>query len=375
MCSQMKEDKYLQEASNYVVKSNDLIQRSRFKLNLQQQKMVLYIVSQIKKDDTELQTYTFQIADFCRVCGLNSIGGTNYQLLKDALEDLKSKTLWIQTDEDTEILVSWLGPATLHRSSTTVDLGLDPALKPYLLNLQSRFTRFQLEKVLSLRRKYSPRLYEILRSFLHDGEDEHTETFELKKILYWLDLTDESTIYREYKYLNRDILSPSIYEINKKTDIKVAYKPARSGHKVTGVFFSIQRSSTQEAVSATLETRAKFVDVEPPAKAPADKPRKAQKQQNKPSKESIKASKKPLKASKNATKKPLQENKNVPAEQQEEERKRLQVRVYARGTKKLLKTFSRYSVEEVVAVANDWLYNNGYPQIEQLSGTSMRLEV
>lgn len=310
----MKEDKYLQEASNYVVKSNDLIQRSRFKLSLQQQKMVLYIVSKIKKDDKELQTYTFQIADFCRVCGLNSIGGTNYQLLKDALEDLKSKTLWIQVDEDSEILVSWLGPATLHRNSTTVDLGLDPALKPYLLSLQSRFTRFQLEKVLSLRRKYSPRLYELLRSFLHENEDKHTETFELKKILYWLDLTEEGTIYREYKYLNRDILSPSIYEINKKTDIQVAYKPTREGHKVTGVFFSIQRSSTQEAVSATLETRAKFVDVEPPA----NKPRKAQKQQNKPSKESIKASKKPLKTSKKAIKKPLQEPENSPAEQQEE---------------------------------------------------------
>ena len=70
------------------------------------------------------------------------------------------------------------------------------------------------------------------------------------------------------------------------------------------------------------------------------------------------------------------ENKNVPAEQQEEEeRKRLQVRVYARGTKKLLKTFSRFSVEEVVKVSNVWLYNNGYPQIEQFSGVSMRWDV
>lgn len=360
----MTDEKYLAESSKYVVKSNDLIQRSRFKLNLQQQKMVLYIVSQIKKDDTDLQTYTFQIADFCRVCGLNSIGGTNYQLLKEALEELKTKTLWIQQDEDSEILVSWLGPATVHRKGGTVDLGLDPALKPYLLNLQSRFTRFQLEKVLSLRRKYSPRLYEILKSYLHDSEDEHAETFDFGKLLYWLDLTDESSIYREYKYLNRDILSPSVLEINKKTDITVEYKPSRTGHQVTGVYFKISRSSTQDRVSASLETREIFVD--------ADKPNKATKSKKQPVKASTQTHKKPLKTSKIKAKTDV---KSAPAESQKEERPRLQIRVYAKGTKIRLKTFYRYSEENVVAAANEWLYNNGYPQIEHLSGTSMRWEV
>ena len=58
-----------------------------------------------------------------------------------------------------------------------------------------------------------------------------------------------------------------------------------------------------------------------------------------------------------------------------EKGKRYQVRIFARGTKKLLKTFSKYSVDEVVSAANEWLHNNGYPQIDKFTGSSLRWEV
>lgn len=55
--------------------------------------------------------------------------------------------------------------------------------------------------------------------------------------------------------------------------------------------------------------------------------------------------------------------------------KRYQVRIFARGTKTLLKTFSKYSVDEVVSAANEWLHSNGYPQIDKFTGSSLRWEV
>ena len=365
----MDEKKYLAESSKYVVKSNDLIQKSRFKLSLQQQKMVLYIVSQIRKDDTDLQTYTFQIADFCRVCGLNNIGGTNYQLLKEALETLKQKTLWIQQDEDAEILVSWLGAVKTHPKGGTVDLGLDPALKPYLLNLQSRFTRFQLEKVLSLRRKYSPRLYEILKSYLHESEDEHSEVFDFEKILYWLDLQD--TIYKEYKYLNRDILAPSIAEIRRKTDITVEYKPVRTKHKVTGISFNVKRNSTQDRVSASLETRAIFVA--------ADAPNKAKKGKKQLVKSKTQIEQKPSESSDSQQKKDDVKPVSITAEQQTEQElpERIQVRIY-KG-KKLLKAPSkkREQREQLDAIVKKFLLDNNLQPLqpfEHSEGASFRVD-
>ena len=60
-----------------VVKSNDLIQRSRFHLTLQQQKIVLYLISHITPYDDEFKLYDFDIADFCKVCGIDYTSGKN----------------------------------------------------------------------------------------------------------------------------------------------------------------------------------------------------------------------------------------------------------------------------------------------------------
>lgn len=358
----MDKKKYLTESSQFVVKSNDFVRHGRFRLTLAQQKMILYIVSKIKPSDSNFQVYTFNITDFCKMCQLNRIGGKQYDILKASLKELHDKSVYIQIDDDTETLVCWIKKPTFHKNSGTVDIQLDEDLKPYLLDLKASYTKYELVNILRMKYRYSPRLYELLKSYHYDKTETREQEFTVEELVKQLYLdentrdsknkskTDKDSTYTEYKYLNRDILKPSIREINEQTDIHVEYKPVRCGHKATSILFYISTRNKLEYIAACKETDNLFFPAE---QQPEPQP-----------------------VPKETLEKPLQENKNVPAgRQQEEERKRLQVRIYARGTKKLLKTFSRYSVEEVVKVANDWLYNNGYPQIEQLSGTSMRWEV
>ena len=52
------EDELLEEERNQlVVKHNALIQKTRYSLNTQQQKIILYLISKIKPDDDELKEY------------------------------------------------------------------------------------------------------------------------------------------------------------------------------------------------------------------------------------------------------------------------------------------------------------------------------
>ena len=44
-----------------VRKANELIQKSRFSLSLQQQKIILYLISKIQPTDTEFHEYKFEI--------------------------------------------------------------------------------------------------------------------------------------------------------------------------------------------------------------------------------------------------------------------------------------------------------------------------
>lgn len=101
-----EEKKDLAKLREYkVVKANDLIQKSRFNLTMQEQKIVLYLISKIKPDDTDFAEYTFEIAEFCRVCGIDESNGKNYLNVKNAIQSLANKSMWVNTEKNSEILL------------------------------------------------------------------------------------------------------------------------------------------------------------------------------------------------------------------------------------------------------------------------------
>ena len=99
----MKEN-YVALREKQVVKANDLIQKSHFSLSLLQQKIVLYLISQIEYTDKEFRLYEFDIREFCKVCGIDFDNGGNYTYLKEQIKEIADKSLWI-TIEDEETLL------------------------------------------------------------------------------------------------------------------------------------------------------------------------------------------------------------------------------------------------------------------------------
>ena len=56
-----KKETYLELRDKMVVKANDLIQKSRFNMTLQQQKMLLFLISQVSPYDEEFKEYEFSL--------------------------------------------------------------------------------------------------------------------------------------------------------------------------------------------------------------------------------------------------------------------------------------------------------------------------
>ena len=74
----------LNTAKNYVVKSNDLIQKSKFELSAKEQKIILALIQQIRPTDNELYPVAFKMSNFCNLAGI-TVGGRNYKHFKDAI--------------------------------------------------------------------------------------------------------------------------------------------------------------------------------------------------------------------------------------------------------------------------------------------------
>ncbi|WP_242311271.1 replication initiation protein [Bacillus cereus group sp. BfR-BA-01331] len=221
--------------NNIVSKSNTLIEANS-RLNLVEQKMLLCLASNIEPNDRDFKTYTFPIRQFHDLLGLS--GSTKYTELSKITKELLSKVIEIRAGEEL-IQVSWLSSAIYNRNKGTIDMRFDPLLKPFLLELSSKFTSYRLANVVKLKSTYAIRIYELLKQY----EDLKERTISLENLRYYLDAMD---VYPNYANFKQRVLKPSQKELEQKTDISFEFEEIKLGRKVQKVRFIIRSQKKKD---------------------------------------------------------------------------------------------------------------------------------
>jgi len=225
-----------------VVKSNDLIQKARFDLSIQEQKIILYLISKIKPEDNEFTTIEFNVKEFCAVCGINS-SGKNYNDIKDAIKALADKSIWVTIDIGKQAIMRWIDKSIIDINTGTMQIKFDDLLKPYLLHVKKNFTQYELYNILAMKSQYSIRLYEILRSY----EYKHIIEFRIDDLKDML----AATTYERYQDFRRYVIDTAIKEIVDLSDINVEHESIREGRRYTKILFNIRRKQDLDENFAT----------------------------------------------------------------------------------------------------------------------------
>ena len=252
---QIKELEHLSMYREYkVVKANALVQKSRFNLTMQEQKIILYLISKIKPQDMELEEHIFQIKDFCKLCGLDSDSGANYSYIKKTLKGLRDKSIWVTLDDGYESTLSWMDYVKLGIKSGAVIIKISNMMKPYLLELQQHFTQYEILYILAMKSQYSIRLYELLKSY----EYKHKLIInidDLKRKLF-------AEKYDRFPDFRRKVLDISMREINELSDIFVDYTPIKESRSYAKIEFTIK---LKKNINDRLEAWQKIDEVINPA--------------------------------------------------------------------------------------------------------------
>ncbi len=214
-----------------IVKSNDIIQKARFGLTAQEQKVLLFIISRIKPTDESFTERSFQIIEFCRICGIDSNSGKNYKDIKNLLKSLRDKSVWVNTGNGTEVTMAWLSKVTINKNSGLINIKLDDDMKPYLLQLRKRFTQYDFIYTLAMRSQYSIRLYELLKSYEWTNSHEF-DVEALKQLLY-------AETYKNFKDFRRKVLEIAMREIALYSDLNAYYEVVKEGKKINKLIFYI----------------------------------------------------------------------------------------------------------------------------------------
>lgn len=234
----MKKDLIEKERKYNIVKSNELIQKTRYSLNTQEQKLILYLCSKIKPSDNEFETYCFNIKDMCEVLNIPS-HGQNLKYFKDSIKSLADKSFWLKTEEK-EVLCRWISKASIHHDNKNIiEIRLDEDLKPFLLQLKENFTIYSLENTLCFDSKYSMRIYEILKSYQY----KKNVIFTIEELREKLVIDNKYKLFADFK---RKVLDISVREINQYSDIIIDYNILKKGNKSFAIEFIIYENDIDD---------------------------------------------------------------------------------------------------------------------------------
>ena len=237
-----------------IIKSNDIIQKARYDLNVRELKVMSYIFSQIKPTDKINQEYVFTINDYCSVCGIDKSNGGNYKDVRQALKTLRDKSFWVTLPSGEETTVGWLAKVTMSKKSGEVKVKLDEDIQKYIIGIFNSYTQYELLSTLPMQSQYSIRIYELLKSYAFQKKHRFLVD-DLKKQL-------AAEIYVNFKDFRRRVLEVAEREINQFTDLNVSWDTETKGRKVIAVTFTIKQldswgklESSQRAIQALDEKK------------------------------------------------------------------------------------------------------------------------
>ena len=228
-----------------VIKHNDIVRKAKINLSANEQKMMNYIISLIKPPECypggiQPLEYQFKMNDYCKICGMHK-GGDAHDMVKDNLYSLCDKGALVELDNKIYTRISWLSKFYLPVSSSgelLVRVVLDRDLAPYIFNLRSQTTRFDLYNILALKSKYSLRMYELCKSWSGIG-GKFYKPEELMELLE----APEGARYSDFK---RNALDVAKKEINKHTDINIDYDFKTKGRKVIEINVKVSNKTQNE---------------------------------------------------------------------------------------------------------------------------------
>lgn len=235
----------VKEKNYLVVKDNDFIQKASYNLTAEQQKLLCFVISKIKPTDKEFERYTISALDFASLAGIDRRHA--YRDFKKMIEALDNKATWIKIGDDT-IRFRVFSESEYNERQGSITVILNSRLKKYLLDLSHNYTMYELWNILSLKSKFSLRLYELFKSYAYKSKIEF-DYEELKDLL----CAKHYTVYSKFK---ERVLEKGIQEINTYTNLIVEYEVIKEGknHKVKRIDFNIKQKHSLEAYKAYRKT-------------------------------------------------------------------------------------------------------------------------
>jgi plasmid replication initiation protein len=203
-----------------VSKSNALVQAS-YRLSVNEQRIVLSCISQIDSKSDPLLPRLHRIH-------ASEISSKNaYSNVKSAALRLRERTVTLHLSESERLVTSWAQTVRYCDRSGEVYLRFSTDLMPFLAQIKSHFTSYQLQHVVGMSSAYGVRLYELMSQYRSVGS--RVEQIEDARRMLGVDEGE----YKRMPDFTRRVLNPAMKDVNTHSDMWVKSEYKKAGRRVT----------------------------------------------------------------------------------------------------------------------------------------------
>lgn len=218
----------------FVVSQDNKLIFSKYDMTALEQKLLLILISTIKKTDKEAPSSLFRVVDLAKL--LNVIPEMLYRDLPKICKKIMSRVIEIQADNGNWEMFNIISYAHYTARQGIIQLDIHEKAEPYLLELKECFASYQLKNIINLSSKYSIRIFQLANANKYQREF----IMSIEDFKDMLKLVQKS--YKEFSNIRIKVLNPAIKEINEKTSLKVNYEPIRTGRRVSGLRFTVEKN-------------------------------------------------------------------------------------------------------------------------------------
>ena len=247
----MSEAKEITIRENAEIKWRNELVSGKWHLTLNEMRLLFIMASHIDKNADQFIRCKAPAAEIGKAMGLSK--DKQYQTIKATASRLLERTLkfeWYSSPKSKH--KSWMGATwfsyiAYDDETSMVEWKFNELVEPVLLKVKEAYVKLQTKPLIAFKCVYSNRFMLLFYQWERLSE----------KIISILELKEHFGItdkYKTYKDFNRNVIQPSLAEINSITDYRVTAEPLKTGRTYTHFRFVIKRVKTikGEAVSVEL---------------------------------------------------------------------------------------------------------------------------
>ena len=224
--------------------ANQFIQHARYKLTPREQKLILYMATLLKQEDSDFETYLVPVSEIEYILKSDESKkhGSFYERLDMLLDSITDKKITFPTEFTVDGVrlrghINWVAGAVPKYNEDgvlCVEFGFSPQMKPFLLGLKEKFTRFEFLEVAKMKSGFSIRIYQMCKSYYyeHIRHGRNVLAVSIRELKSRLGISDK---YPDFRNFRRKVLNVAMDEINENTRLHIDYDFIKKGRNITDV--------------------------------------------------------------------------------------------------------------------------------------------